>query len=334
MHDRAWQQEYGHVIINQFDNQEDVWPRLLRWARRGYRTALVSLIHIEGSSPRALGAQMAVTDSGEFVGYLSGGCVEKSVALEAVECLQQRHNRSSRYGKDSPYVDIELPCGSGLDIYYDQNLSLALIEQVMQLKQQRVPFWHVTDLLSGQSRIVEMQPGQPASTQRRGDEFWRAHLPAPQMIVIGAGPAVAAIGHIAAAMELETQSYTNNQTTLREVASVGISANHHFATAARLDLSEIDPWSAVVLCFHDHDIEADILHRLLSTPAFYIGAMGSPRAHQLRLQYLQEQGVAEAQITRVKGPIGLIRGAKSRLPLALGIVAEVVAEARTLGLIV
>jgi xanthine dehydrogenase accessory factor len=45
----------------------------------GQKMALVTLVGIEGSSPRAVGAQMAVSETGDWIGYLSGGCLERAV---------------------------------------------------------------------------------------------------------------------------------------------------------------------------------------------------------------------------------------------------------------
>lgn len=81
------------------------------------RCALVTLVSIEGSSPRPLGAQMAVSETGDWVGYLSGGCIERTVVTEALDALALGRNRRVRYGKGSPYIDINLPCGSAIELF-------------------------------------------------------------------------------------------------------------------------------------------------------------------------------------------------------------------------
>lgn len=52
--------------------------------RAAERIALVTLVKIEGPLPRPLGAQMAVSESGDWAGYLSGGCIERAVVAEAM----------------------------------------------------------------------------------------------------------------------------------------------------------------------------------------------------------------------------------------------------------
>lgn len=99
---------------------ENVLPAFVAWRKQDRRAALVTIVGIEGASPRPLGAQMAVTAEGQSVGYLSGGCLEAAVIEEAKISLREGENRLVRYGKGSRYFDVRLPCGSGFDIYIDQ----------------------------------------------------------------------------------------------------------------------------------------------------------------------------------------------------------------------
>ena len=69
---------------------EDVLPQLQRWQAEGQRTALVTLVGVEGGAPRQPGAQMAVAEDGRYAGYLSGGCLEQAVALEAQAVIARR----------------------------------------------------------------------------------------------------------------------------------------------------------------------------------------------------------------------------------------------------
>lgn len=93
------------------DPVENVLPRLLDWRRRGLRTALATLVAIDGSFPRALGAQMAIAEDGSAAGYISGGCLEGALISEAQDAMAEHKNRLVRYGKGSKYFDIVLPCG-------------------------------------------------------------------------------------------------------------------------------------------------------------------------------------------------------------------------------
>ncbi len=107
--------------------------------RHNERVALVTPTNIEGSSPRPLGAQMAVSQSGKWVGYLSGGCIERAVVAEALAALDEGKYRDVRYGHGSEYFDIQLPCGSAIDLRFDVNIGEAEIAAAHSRLDKRVP---------------------------------------------------------------------------------------------------------------------------------------------------------------------------------------------------
>jgi xanthine dehydrogenase accessory factor len=77
---------------------------------------------------------------------------------------------------------------------------------------------------------------------------------------------------------------------------------------------------------HDPKFDVPLLEVALRRPAFYIGAMGSRRTHEDRLQRLREVGVTEPEIARMSSPIGLDIGARSPEETAVSILAEVVSR--------
>ena len=56
--------------------------------------------------------------------------------------------------------------------------------------------------------------------------------------------------------------------------------------------------------------------------AFYVGALGSKRTHAKRLDRLREQGAAEADLARIRGPAGLPIGAVSPAEIAVSVLAQ------------
>ena len=89
-----------------------------------------------------------------------------------------------------------------------------------------------------------------------------------------------------------------------------------------------DAWSAVILMFHDHDWETALLTQALVSDAFYIGAMGSERTHDLRCAALKGAGLSTEDISRIKGPIGLIPSMRDANLLALSTLADIVKTRR------
>ncbi len=311
---------------------DDVLGDLVSWRQDGAKATLITLVAIDGSTPRPLGAQMAVAEDGRYSGYLSGGCLETTVANEAVQAMADGKNRLVRYGKGSAYFDLKLPCGSGLDLYFDQTLSPNVLAELSALRASRVMACLSTNLATGESSAGAVDEGNPTVCESTGDVFRRIYVPSPRVLLVGGGPALAAIAQLVSVAGFETDIATPDDEALAEMRSLGLSARG-FADAAALGSSPMDRWTAALVAFHDHDWEAPVLAQILGAPCFYVGVMGSKKAHTNRLERLTAMGVAPAALLRIRSPIGLIGGAKSRASLAVGVLAELVQEAKAGGMI-
>jgi len=84
-----------------------------------------------------------------------------------------------------------------------------------------------------------------------------------------------------------------------------------------------DTRTAVITLTHDPKLDDPALAVALKSPAFYIGALGSTRTHAKRVDRLTAEGFEEAEIGRIRGPIGLAIGAVSPAEIAISIMAEV-----------
>ncbi|MDX2289913.1 MAG: XdhC family protein [Hyphomicrobiaceae bacterium] len=321
-----------HSLEPNAQTSDDVLPHLWAWRAAGVRVALLTLIGIDGGSPRPLGAQMAVAEDGRSVGYLSGGCLERSLALQAVSAIRENQSRQVRYGRGSPYLDIALPCGSGLDIHIVQNPSDEAIERAKAAASRRLPFALEFDLQTG-AVTFDSAPGQRTGELIRSrGVFRRTYWPGLRLHVIGSGPAIPAIAAVAQAAGLHVDVASPDALTLAAAQSIHV-ATRPMPSPRVPELADADRFTAVVLAFHDHEREAPLLADVMQSRCFYIGALGSRAVHAARLHALALARVPPAAMARVRGPVGLIAGAKSVGPLAVGIVAEILAAAKADGLI-
>lgn len=96
---------------------KEILDDLDRWLTAGEKVALARVVAVEGSGPRDPGATMAVSESGEVAGSVSGGCVEGAVVAEALEVLAGGERRVVTFGySDEEAFAVGLTCGGTLRI--------------------------------------------------------------------------------------------------------------------------------------------------------------------------------------------------------------------------
>jgi len=100
----------------------DLLEDIARWQRAGQRIAIARVVDVEGSGPRDPGAAMAVTESGEVAGSVSGGCVEGAVVAEALAILAGERERgvvTFGYSDDEAFA-VGLTCGGTIHLYLEE----------------------------------------------------------------------------------------------------------------------------------------------------------------------------------------------------------------------
>ena len=150
-----------------------------------------------------------VSETGQWSGYISGGCLEAAIALEAVAAIKAGKPRLLRYGKGSPYLDIRLPCGSGLDVFIQPMRDAALIEDMSERLERREPFALRIDLATGACQL-QARAGSPLQSRREGSSFFRAYEPALRCLIIGSSPIAVALAELAACAGFEAEFYATD----------------------------------------------------------------------------------------------------------------------------
>ena len=253
--------------------------------------ALCTLVGLEGSFSRRIGAQLAVMPDGRTVGSLSDGCLEKQLAAEARTASAPK---LLRYGAGSPQIDFRLPCGSGVDVLIDP----------------------APDRDACRAAVAQLAARRPACLALPSPEGMlaeRHYMPLLQLALFGEGPELESLHRLARNCGIATQVFGKNEP-------------QRLALGRAPEGAQVDRWTAIVLLFHDHEWEAAILEWALGTEAFHIGAQGGKAAREDRLALLAARGVEPAALARIRSPIGFISHARDPGVLALSVLAEVVGE--------
>lgn len=265
----------------------------LRYAA-GHNAALCTIVAIEGSFSRRLGAQLAVGRDGTTAGDMADNCLDAELANQAQVAFAEGGARVLRYGEGSPFIDFRLPCGSGLDILVDPAPDRAALEgSLAQL-----------DAREASALSLPLPADSPSTLLPE-----RRYLPPLRLVVLGAGAECDALVKLARAQGVIVELREPDQGLSLGGSPAGLAA---------------DPWTAVLLLFHDHEWEHALLEWALGTPAFYIGAQGGAPARETRIERLREAGRSETEIARVRSPVGLIPQARDASVLALSVLAEIV----------
>ncbi|MDE0116067.1 MAG: XdhC family protein [bacterium] len=99
---------------------KEILADLDAWRAEGRRVALARVVNVEGSGPRDPGAAMAVSDNGDVVGSVSGGCVEGAVVVEALDILESGERRMVSFGySDDEAFAVGLTCGGTVHLFIE-----------------------------------------------------------------------------------------------------------------------------------------------------------------------------------------------------------------------
>ncbi len=307
-----------------FGLADDVRPALKRALDAGEPAALVTLYRVEGGGPRPPGTQMVFAD-GLVAGFLSGGCIEGDVAIHAAQTLADGEPRKLVYGAGSPWPDIQLLCGARIEILVERVLpGDAAAARLFALMAERRPAVWGTD---GRERSVEAgAKGAHALCVASDEPFLvsRLHEPVPRLAVVGADPTALAIAALGAQAGFET-TLIRPKGPIEPPPIAGV-AYSRADPAAGLALVDVDAWTAIAVATHDWDTDQEALLAALPSPAPYVGVLGARRRLPERFARLKAAGVTDAELQRLRAPIGLDLGGKAPWEVAVAVIGEIVAE--------
>ena len=323
----------------------DVIDTLQSALARDGRVALATIVETWGSAPVPVGGQMAIAADGSFAGSVSGGCVEGEVITEAMEALDGGPPRTLAFGvEDETAWRVGLPCGGKIRVFVEPlsgNTGSAYAERLAAARSAREALVVRTRLADGDRQIVTRDKASPGSDLARrflsgvsnveansdGETFVHARLPPARILIIGATH----IGQILAEfvrLSGFTPIVVDPRTAFAaEARFPGIELITEWPQDA-LPKLQLDPYTAVAALAHVGHIDDEALKLACRAECFYIGALGSRKNHAKRTERLLAAGLTQAEIDRIRSPIGLDLGATMPPEIALSVMAEILRHLR------
>lgn len=301
----------------------------LLWLEQGRRVWLCTIVETWGSSPRPAGSWLAVSDTGQWSGSVSGGCLEEDLLRRTVE-----------NGSDYPVVidygitdndrdDFRLPCGGRIRLlvepFSNNGSAIEHVGQLAEALHDRVPVVRRVNL-QGTATLESAASAARPGIVFNGGELLHTLQPECRLLLVGAGEVARYVAEFATAAD-----FTVTLCEPRDTFASGW-AHDHLPLDRRLpdDLiteSFRDSWCGVLALAHDPRIDDMGLLAALQSPAFYVGAMGSKQTSEARRERLESLGLEAATVRRLRAPIGINIPSKTPAEIAISVVADLI-EAR------
>jgi xanthine dehydrogenase accessory factor len=287
---------------------QDILSCLLASLKRGEKPWLVTVVRTIGSSPRPVGSLVAFRADGSQVGSVSGGCVEEDLIARL---LAGEFNGTrvyiTEYGVSSE--DNEkwgLPCGGRLELAIQQldTKDLSWVTGAHQAMSARQTLSRSVTLASGETQISSAEHFGPL--EKSDNVLTHCFGPRHRLLLVGAGQLAASLSTLALAMDYEvlladSREWALDQWQGPEIRKIlGLPDDVVREHAA-------DEHCAVITLSHDPRVDDMALMEALDSACWYVGALGSVRTTEKRLQRLSQLGLSSEALTRCP------RGAVHRL---------------------
>jgi xanthine dehydrogenase accessory factor len=331
---------------------KELLPDIERWREAGKKIAVATVVQAYGSAPRRAGAKMAISEDGEFVGSVSGGCVENDVVAHAQQVIEEDQARLVPYGiTDDMAFNVGLACGGRIEVFIQPfgrafptekpvafaytiagpNVGSGLLAWEFGKHRgslglgdefdERVAKDAVAALREGQPRQVKYEDGPDGPVRVFVDTY-----PAQPTIYIFGGV------HIGVALCHLAKQVGGFRVVVIDARGVW-ATRERFPEADEIHIQHADDYLSahplgsnayVAVLSHDPKLDDPALIGALKSSARYIGAIGSGKTQSARRERMKKAGVTDEQMGRLHGPIGLPIEAQTPEEIAVAILGEMI----------
>jgi len=323
------------------------------------KTALATVVKVEGSSYRRPGARMLVTEDGALTGAISGGCLEGDALRKAQFAIFQQQNKLEVYettDEGDERLGVQLGCNGTVYILFepiineDPNNPINLLKKIAQnrkdavlatvfsigiQKQQTGTCYFVNDdekILLGDSpdietdgRLILDQKNSVVKDYNDRSVLYQFIPPPIQLVIVGAGNDVQPLAELAYLLGWELIIVDGRPAYARRDRFPNANRVCMVKPSEVLSVVNVDAQTAVVLMTHNYNYDMAALSKLIHTNCHFIGVLGPKKKLQKMLDELTEKGIEindEAR-RRIYGPVGFDIGAETSEEIALSILAEI-----------
>lgn len=336
----------------------ELLPTLRAWQADGVGIGRATLIRAFHSSPRTPGAVLLATDDGRLDGSVSGGCVEGAAADEVRRARRDGRARVVRYGiSDELAWDVGLSCGGIIDVLIEpevrpQAVAAAEADGAVLLTSlpadtpddELVPVTTGPGEPPGEVLLVRDAAGAPQalrgavtaalddgtssvirdSTDRQW--FVEAFPSPPRLVVVGAVHAALPLLRFARELGFRSVLVDRRATFASKERTDDADEVHVAWPEDAFATIGLHPRDSVAILSHDSKLDEPAIIAALHAGCRYVGAIGSRKTQADRRGRLLAAGLTDAELARLRGPIGLDLGGRAPAEVALAVMAEIIAD--------
>ena len=329
----------------------------------GLKTALATVVKVEGSSYRQPGARMLVIEDGQLTGAISGGCLEGDALKRALLAIHQKSNKLITYDTSNPddvEFGVQLGCNGIVHIlfeYIDENIAqnpISLLEKttdgrnesvivtlfslekknnqigtVASIINKKVTFLDSNIISENELLNYSLQVfGEKKNVIRKvlSNEILFQYIP-PQttLIIAGAGNDVKPLVETASILGWKI-IIADGRATHAQTKRFPKANEVLLATPEEIiNQIKIDESSIFVLMTHNYNYDLALLKLIINKPLKYIGLLGPKTKLERMIEDLKGSGmvIGDEELNKLFGPVGLDIGAETSEEIATSIVAEI-----------
>lgn len=296
------------------------------WLADGERAWLCTIVETWGSSPRPAGSWLAISESGRWSGSVSGGCLEQDL-LKKTAIDGPGRPVVIDYGiTDDDRDHFQLPCGGSIRLLVEPLNTQAAAEHVRALAaalERREPVLRRASL-DGAPELSPLTGRPGSSVSFDGACLEQVLQPECRLLLIGAGEVARYVAEFAKAADFEVTVCEPRDTFADGWGYPHLPLERQLPDDL-ITRQYNDVWSGVLALAHDPRIDDMGLLAALTTPAFYVGAMGSQKTSDARRARLASLGLDQVALERLRAPIGISLPSKTPAEIAISVVADLIA---------